>query len=73
MIKIGDKVGMSHKWLRSVGCLTDDIPRAIGIVKVIKIYSPSLSVAEVERDSQEAAKKVNVKNLAKVGTVDYID
>jgi len=72
MIKIGDKVGMSRKWLKSVGCLTGDIPRAIGIVKSITVYSPSLSVAEVEWDNQKPG-KLNVKNLAKVGTVNYVD
>ncbi len=70
MIAAGDQVGYSASFLRSIHAFTGELPRARGVVTRIKRYSEKLSVAAVDwgTSCSEAAAKVNVKNLAKVGT-----
>lgn len=72
MINVNDTVGYSRAFLKSIGCLTGDLPRAKG--KVIKIDKMgSLQIAYINWDLPDIPEKVNVKNLAKVGTVAYVD
>jgi hypothetical protein len=64
-MKIGDHVGYSAKFLRSVGALTGELPFLRGVITEITDYS-SMSVASVDWGNETG--RVNVKNLAKVGT-----
>lgn len=71
-MKPGDKVGYSRKWLKSIGAVTGDLPRAKGIIQEIKDLG-SLKIATVKWDLPDIPERVNVKNLAKIGSVAYVD
>lgn len=65
-VKPGDKVAYSVNFLRSIGESHGDISHDRGIVKSVKTYGKSLTLATInwEGDSPD---KVAVANLAKVG------
>lgn len=67
-IKIGDKVGYSHAWLQSTSMFTGPIPFAKGIVTELEEVTRDFVLAHVEWNHPDVPKKINVKNLAVVGT-----
>lgn len=68
-IETGDKVAFSANFLRSIGAITGPMGFARGTVESIKNLGP-LSIATVNwyKGADDVSPKVNVKNLAKVGT-----
>ena len=70
-LKVGDKVGYSKKFLQSTGQYTGPIPFARGVITELKAYGIDFTLATVDWDTPEAPEKVNVKNLAKVGSVNF--
>jgi hypothetical protein len=65
-ISIGDKVAYSAKFLRSIGEVTGTLAHGRGVVTAIKKYG-DVSLAVIVWDCY-APERVNVSNLAKVGT-----
>lgn len=72
-LAVGDKVGYSRVFLKSICAFTGDLPRAKGEIVEIKTYSKDLAIATIKWDLPDVPDKVNVKNLAKIGTVAYVD
>ena len=68
MIKIGDHVGYSQAFLRSTGQYTGPVPFARGIVVGIQKFGHT-EIALVDWTNPLVPGKVNVKNLARVGTI----
>ncbi len=65
--KIGDNVAYSVQWLKSTGQTTGDYPFARGkIVGLVELSSECI-LAEIDWGCDEFPKRVNIKNLAKVG------
>jgi len=69
-IVVGDKVGYSKKFLRSISQYTGPLPFARGTVTEIKDYG-GIAIAAIDWDTNEAPEKVNVRNLSKVGSVNF--
>lgn len=61
-INVGDTVGFSKAFLQSTGQYTGDVPFARGRVKSLRTYGDT-TIAEVEWDTPDMAKLVNVVNL----------
>ena len=66
-IEVGTKVAYSVQWLKSVGMSHSEVARSRGVVTKITKHGERLIIAEVDWDSGQAAKRVLVANLAKVG------
>ena len=66
-LKIGDKVAYSAQWLKSTGQYTGDICFARGVILSFTELSKECILAEVDWSSEDFPKRVNVKNLARVG------
>ncbi len=71
-IRVGDIVGYSHAFLNSTGQYTGDVPRAKGKVTDLVAAGP-LILAIVEWDTPDMPERVNVANLARVGSLAYGD
>ena len=65
--KVGDKVAYSAQWLKNTGQQTGDIGFARGVITGFTELSKECVLAEVNWGSDEFPKRVNTKNLAKVG------
>jgi hypothetical protein len=68
-IAVGDKVAFSANFLRSIGARTGPMGFARGTVESIKKMGP-LDIATVNwgKWTDDASPRVNIKNLARVGT-----
>ncbi len=71
MIKVGDKVGYSHDWLRSTGNHTGPIPFARGVVIELAELSPGCTLARVDWNDPDIPARVHVGNLARVGSAKW--
>jgi hypothetical protein len=71
-IKIGDKVGYSHAFLKSTGQHTGSVPFAKGTVTDLVTFG-SATLALVDWDTPDMPERVNVANLARVGSLAYGD
>ena len=65
-IEIGSRVAYSVQWLKSVGMITGDLPRARGTVTAL-VPLGSITLAEIDWKNDEIPPRVNVANLAIVG------
>jgi hypothetical protein len=72
-LTVGDTVGYSHQFLQSIGVHTGDMPHAKGKIAALVPLGREVTLAEIEWDTAEMPARVNVKNLAKVGSVAYFD
>ena len=70
-LKINDKVGYSSRWLKSCGIYTGNLPRAKGIITGIQFLGKELQIATVSWDLPDVPTKINVKNLARIGTANW--
>lgn len=71
-IKIGDRVGYSHAFLQSTGQHTGPVPFAKGTVTDLVPFG-SATLAIVDWDTPDIPDRVNVANLARVGSLSYGD
>jgi len=66
-IQIGDRVGLSAKFLRSTGQFTGKAPARRGEVIDLEDMGSGLQLAEIRWDDGDASRVLNA-NLARVGT-----
>jgi hypothetical protein len=66
-IIVGSKVAYSVQWLRSIGEITGELPQARGIVTNLICLGQTI-LAEIKWLNGDYPNKVNVANLAIVGT-----
>ena len=71
-IKVGDRVGYSKSFLRSNGQYTGNIPFAKGTVERLEKVTEDFILAHVDWN-EECPIKVNVKNLAIIGSKAWAD
>ncbi len=71
-IRIGDRVGYSHAFLKSTGQFTGPVPFAKGKVTDLVGFG-GLTLAIVAWDTPDMPERVNVANLARVGSLSYGD
>jgi hypothetical protein len=67
-VKIGDQVGYTASFLRSTGMYTGEEPGMRGIVTGFEDISHGMTLALVNWTGH-GIRKVNVKNIARVGTI----
>lgn len=67
-LKIGDRVGYTAAFLRSTGMYTGEEPFMRGTVTGFEDISQGFVLAVVDW-AGHGARKVNVKNIARVGTL----
>lgn len=72
-IEIGSKVKYSGAFLRSIGEVTGDLPKAKGVVKDLRPLGKSITLAIVDWDIPDTPGKVNIKNLVLVGRPEYFE
>ncbi len=66
-MKVGDKVGYSVQFLKSIGMLHGDMAAARGVIESINAIGSEIQLAEINWGKHDMPKRVNVKNLALVG------
>ena len=66
-LAVGDRVGYAAKFLRSIACFSGVLPHARGVIKELEDLG-SLVLAVIEWDRPGVPTKVNVNNLARVGS-----
>jgi hypothetical protein len=71
-IRIGDQVGYSHAFLKSTGQHTGIVPFARGKVTDLTVFG-SATLAIVAWDTPDMPERVNVANLARVGSLAHGD
>jgi hypothetical protein len=73
--RVGDKVGYSHAFLRNTGQLTGAAPFARGTVVGFENAGSGFVIAFVDwgQDKDRLPGRVNMKNLARVGSVRFAD
>ena len=64
---VGDRVGYSASFLRSIACHSGDKPRARRAIKALEDLG-CIDLAVIELDRSGVPTKVNVNNLARVGS-----
>ena len=62
----GDRVAYSVQWLRSIGCITGELPQARGTVEQVQPLGQRQLVT-VAWDQGDLPSKVAACNLAKIG------
>jgi len=67
-LKIGDQVGYSASFLRSTGMYTGDEPFMRGTVTGFEDISQGFVLAVVDWNGH-GSRKVNVRNLARIGSL----
>jgi len=68
IIKIGDRVAYSWRFLKSIGMSHTDMSHAKGRIRELKTLSPDCTLACVDwENGVDMPEKVNTKNLAIVG------
>lgn len=65
-IKVGDSVGYSKQFLRSIGQLTGHMPSARGTVVALHSLGSETLLAEINWNCGDLPSRVNVKNLSTV-------
>ena len=70
-LKIGDRVAYSAGFLRSTGMYTGEEPGMRGIVTGFEDISQGFVLAIVDWTGH-GTRKVNVKNLARVGSLGFV-
>jgi hypothetical protein len=66
-LHVGDRVGYAANFLRSIACFSGELPHARGVIKELEDLG-SLVLAVIEWDRPGVPTKVNVNNLARVGS-----
>ena len=66
-VEIGDKVGYSVQFLKSVGMSHSDMAHGRGVVEAVEKLGASSELAVIDWGEADLPEKVNVQNLAKVG------
>lgn len=66
-MQVGTIVAYSVQFLKSIGMSHSDMARARGTVVKLQCLSESCILASIKWDNPDMPKKVNIKNLAKVG------
>ncbi len=69
-IKVGDRVAYSAAFLQSTGQYAGDLPHAKGEVKAL-VPLGETTLAEIQWDTPELPRRVNVANLCQVGGRGY--
>jgi hypothetical protein len=67
VIEAGTRVGYSANFLRSTGQLTGEVPFLRGVVAKVEEIVPGCTLCLIHWDTG-ALTRVNIKNLAKVGS-----
>ena len=67
-VEVGDNVAYSVQFLRGIGMSHSDMACGRGVVTEVKRYGDQFSVATIDWGGADLPDKVNVKNLAKVGS-----
>ena len=69
-VEIGDKIAYSVQFLKSIGMSHTDMGRARGIVTEVATIGKgcSLILARIDWQGGDMPERVNVQNLAKVGS-----
>lgn len=69
-LTIGTRVAYSANFLRSIGCYSGALPFLRGTITALNVLSPGCTLADIEWDGDkgEGPTRVNVANLAKVGS-----
>jgi hypothetical protein len=71
-LAIGDRVAYSRSWLRSIGAYTGDLPHAKGTITGLKTLSREITLADVAWEGNpDIPGRVNVRNLCRIGGIDY--
>jgi hypothetical protein len=65
-IAVGSKVKYKREFLRSIGCMTGEMPHARGTVTALKPLSSETVLAAVDWSNPDVPCKVNTKNLTLV-------
>jgi hypothetical protein len=68
-ITVGDRVGYSAAFLRSTGQYTGTAPFRRGVIQSIDEPAPGFTLAQIQWDGESDPSSVNIKNLARVGTM----
>jgi hypothetical protein len=68
-LTVGDRVGYSAAFLRSTGQYTGTAPFRRGVIRSIYELTPGFMLANVQWDFDREPSQVNIKNLARVGTM----
>ena len=66
-VEIGDKVGYSVAFLRSIGMAHSDMARGRGVVTDVRPFGSHSMLATIDWGGVDLPERVNVANLAKVG------
>src|SRR5262245_51484731 len=69
-IKVGDRVAYSAAFLQNTGQFAGDLPHAKGLV-VGLVQLGETTLAEIDWDTPEIPRRVNVANLCQVGGRGY--
>lgn len=65
-VQPGDRVAHSAQFLRSIGCLTGDLPAARGVVRaVLQLGENQLAVVDWDRPG--IPQRILARNLARIG------
>ena len=70
-IKVGDMVAYSKPFLRSISCLTGDLPFARGKVTALIPLGTEVTLAEIDWGNPDIPNRVNVKNLVEVSRIAF--
>lgn len=65
-LTLGDTVAHSAEWLHSTGQMTGPMPFARGTIKSLIPLGQTM-LAEIDWNDDDIPRRVNVRNLAKVG------
>ena len=68
-LKIGDRVGYAAAFLRSTGQFTGPVPFRRGEILGFEELAPGCTLAGVQWDNEARPSSVNIKNLARVGSI----
>ena len=68
-LTVGDRVGYSAVFLRNTGQYTGPAPSRRGVILHIDEPAPGFGLARVKWDGEANPTSVNIKNLARVGTL----
>ena len=68
-LTVSDRVGYSAAFLRSTGQYTGTAPFRRGVVQSIDEPAPGFALAQIKWEGESDPTSVNIKNLARVGTM----
>jgi hypothetical protein len=70
-IQVGDRVAYSKRFLQSISCYAGDLPHAHGKVTALVTLGPEVTLAEIDWDTPDIPRRVNVRNLCEVSRLAF--